>query len=218
MTQYSIKIDDESQSRFLDFKANTFEEAIVFAKSRIPHPEKESKVTLSIRDENDYLLASITNRKIIGEFVKENWTDHDGVYTVGTEEFDATSAVLHMDHSHLIEVYDKEETSVYIGRQHINWNGPCSVHITDNICRYFGVEDIEEITPEAIEFARKRANLQPLTKQVITLSIKVYAHVAPDASIDEFVDNLDYSILSETPGISVFDTEIIDASEPIITG
>ncbi len=47
---------------------------------------------------------------------------------------------------------------------------------------------------------------------VITLSLKVRIRVSPGASITDFIENLDYTVTSQTVGIAVQDTEIVDAN------
>ena len=48
--------------------------------------------------------------------------------------------------------------------------------------------------------------------QTVTLTIKVQVKVDAAASIESFVGDMDYSIISNTAGVTVVDTEVTDAS------
>lgn len=157
------------------------------------------------------LVAAITNRRIIGNFTKQTWggrKNDDAIY-VGTEDFDATSMILMMDYNQLIKLQDNDESSDDVGRSLVDWSGPCEVAITTAVCDYFGVMAIEDITEDALKFARQRENPKLHEEETVTLQIKVRIRRHPDATAAEFVENLDYSVVSNTPGIVVVDTEIM---------
>lgn len=84
--------------------------------------------------------------------------------------------------------------------------------LVDAICDYFGVGDLEDITPEALLDARNRAHPQPQVERTLTLTIKVTVRVSSGASVDAFVENLDYSLTSNTAGVVVAATEIVEAN------
>jgi hypothetical protein len=162
---------------------------------------------------NDKLVAAVTNRRIVGNFVKQRWGGRKNDYAehVGDEAFDATSYVLLLPLEELIELDDHDQNTDAIGTEFVQWNGPFEVEIVDAILSYFGVDDLEDITEEALVFAREWSNAQPAETQIVTLTIKVKVKTAPGTRMTDFIENLDYSIVSNTPGIVVTNTEIIDA-------
>jgi hypothetical protein len=54
--------------------------------------------------------------------------------------------------------------------------------------------------------------LQPQVERTLTLTIKVTVRVSSGASVDAFVENLDYSLTSNTAGVVVAATEIVEAN------
>lgn len=189
-------------------------EAIDLAEELLGGVPPGDESTFTVENEDGYLLASVTNRRIVGSFNKQQWGGRkgdDAIY-IGEESFDATDAILLLEHKDLMCMKDQTESTDDIGREHIDWSGPCYVHIETAICSYFGVNDLQEITPEALSFARQRANPQPATEEVITLSVKLHLRVAPGASVSEFIENLEYSVVSHTAGVTVSNTEIVDSN------
>lgn len=168
--------------------------------------------TLTIED-NNVVLDSFSNGRILGVFTKQKWGGRKGDDAIfyDTEDFDGTDAVLLLDHSALVELEDGSENTDEIGQDHVSWDGPHEVDITGSICEYFGVDDLEDITPEHLAFVRKRNNPEPSAMQTITLSVKLKIRVAPGASVNKFIEDLDYSFMSQTAGVVVKDTEIIDS-------
>lgn len=176
-------------------------------------PEGEFS-TFTVETTDGKLMAAVTNRRITGAFYKQEWggRKNDMAISCGVEEFDATDAVLLLSHAQLIELQDNAESSDEIGRSHVDWSGPCSVELVQSVLEFFGVSDLEDITEEALAFARSRLNPLPAEELVVTLSVNVKVRVAPGISVEDFVDNLDYSIKSGTPGVVVTDTEIVEAA------
>jgi len=170
--------------------------------------------TFTVEDADGYLVASVTNRRIIGTFVKQAWGGRKGDDACFVEEveFDATNHVLLMTHEALTQLQDGFESTDELGLAHISWNGPCEVSVTDAICQFFGVDDIRDVTPEALAYARNRAHPQPPEEKTITLSIKLNLRVTPGASVQEFIEDLEYSVTSNTVGVVVCSTELTDAS------
>lgn len=174
--------------------------------------------TFTVQSEDGLLLAAISNRRIVGTFYKQRWggRKNDNAITEGQEEFDATNAVLLLDHDELVELEDNADTTDPLGTEHVDWAGPHYVNIVDSILEYFGVPDLEDITPEALEFVRARVRPQKATVKTLTLSIKVDVRVAPGADVSKLIENLDYTVTSKAPGIVVQNMEIEDASLYVI--
>lgn len=186
--------------------------AINLAEELLGAVPQGEEATFTVENEDGKLLASATNRRIIGRFLKQQWggRKNDDAIACGEEDFDATDAILLMDRKDLIELEDGSESTDRIGQDHISWHGPCEVTLTDSICEFFGVSSVEEITDEALAYARNRLNPQPADTQTVTLTLKVKIRVAPGTSVSEFIENLDYSVISNTVGITVQNTEIVD--------
>jgi hypothetical protein len=206
MAEYGVQQDKGYYT-----KIEGLNEAIRIAEELLGELPAGDESTFTVEDESGYLLASVTNRHIVGSFNKQQWGGHkgdDAIY-IGEESFDATAAILLLEHKDLVCMKDQSESTDDIGREHIDWSGPCYVHIEDSICAYFGVDDLQEITPEALSFARQRANPQPAEEQVVMLSVKLSLRVTSGASVSDFIENLDYSVISNTAGVTVRDTEIV---------
>lgn len=112
-----------------------------------------------------------------------------------------------MNREKLIELEDHSEETDRLGRDHVQWPGPCYVCITDSICAFFGIHDLEDSTEEALAVARTHFVPQPATQEVLTVSVKVHIRVAPGADISTFIENLDFTVISNTPGITVYHTD-----------
>lgn len=200
MASYIIKQDGDENCEKADHAT-----AVAFAVAQLGLLGEAEVATFTVENLSGYLLAVVTNRCITGEINKQAWggrKNNDAVF-IGREEFDATAAILTMPYAELQKLQDHDESSDEVGRSHIEWPGPCYVNIVDSVLAYFGVNSIEEITAEAHEFARTRANVQPATEEVLNLAITVRVSVKPGANINDFVKNLDYTIVSKTPGIRV---------------
>lgn len=170
--------------------------------------------TFTVESENGTVLAAVSNRRIIGTITKQRWGGRkdDEAINCGEEDFDATDAILLLPYSDLVELEDNSEETDSIGTNHVSWDGPHSVSITDSICHFFGVTDVEDITEENLSFVRNRMKPQPSTEETITLTVNIKLRVSPAASVTAFIDNLDYSFKSNTVGVTVSDTEIVSSN------
>ena len=72
-----------------------------------------------------------------------------------------------------------------------------------------GVTDVEEISPENLAYARNRLKPEPPVNDTITLTMKVRLQIASGASMKDFVENLAYSVTSNTVGVIVRETELL---------
>lgn len=165
--------------------------------------------TFTVENEDGYLLASASNRRITGAFTKQQWDGNDHAAYVGDVAFDSTDYVLLMKGVDLRGLVDGKDSTDPIGLAHVSWDGPFRVEVVDSIIEYFGVSDLESITDEALAYAKNRLNPQPATEQTLELSIKVRVRIAPGGDLSEFVNALDYSVVSNTVGITVQGTELI---------
>ena len=108
-----------------------------------------------------------------------------------------------MEHRDLMRLQDNDDSSDAIGRNYVPWDGPCHVDITASICDFFGVADLEEITPEALQFARTRINPHPATELVVPLALTLTVQVQPGVDATNLIRTLTCSITSSTPGIVI---------------
>lgn len=181
----------------------TFEQAVTAIQTLLKLHSAELPATFSIENEGGDLCASVTNRRITGKFTKQVWGGRKGndACEVGGEEFDATDFVLLMSHDDLLTLQDRRETTDWVGSAHVDWDGPFEVSVTGSICSYFGVERIEEITSEALAFARKAAKVTPSREERITLSFNLSVFVAQGGNVDDFVRDMTLNLKSNTPGV-----------------
>lgn len=152
--------------------------------------------------------------RIIGTFTKQSWggrKGNDAIYS-GEEKFDATNSILLLSHSELIELQDHSEETDDLGKSCVDWDGPCEVEVVGSIRGYFKVNDLRDITEAMLQEAKELVNPVAAEMEVINLTINVRVMKIPGTSIADFVDSMDYSIHSQTPGIIVADTEILNFS------
>ncbi len=174
--------------------------------------EEGYESTFTVEDANGRVLASITNRRIIGRITKQSWGGRKGddAIFVAEEDFDATDAILLMDYDDLIKIEDNDESSDSIGTDHVSWSGPHEVRITDSICAFFGVNEIDEITRENFEYVRAERNPQASTEVVMNVTSEIRLRVAPGVSVESIAANLEIVITSQTPGIFIAGSKLID--------
>jgi len=172
----------------------------------VPDGEKS---TFTVENEEGHLMAAVTNRRIVGHFLKQQWDSGDNAISMGEEDFDATDYILLMKPDDVRALEDNRETTDRIGQAHVSWDGPHQVTVQDSICEFFGVSSVKEITDEAMAYAKNRLDPRPATEQTVKLSVKVTVRVVHGASVSEFVNNLDCSVISNTTGITVQSTEIV---------
>jgi hypothetical protein len=163
---------------------------------------------------NTQNTTPVSDKKIIGIFTKQVWGGHknDVAQFVEDVKFDATTAILLMDYGNLINLTDYSEDTDQIGFDHIDWSGPCEVYLCGSICKFFDVEKIKDITEEKFNAVKNSFNLKPPTTRSIMLSIRVKVDMAQNSGeLSDLIENLDYSIRSQTPGMVIIDTEIVDS-------
>lgn len=123
----------------------------------------------------------VFEKRIVGVFTKQAWGGRKGddAIFVSDEQFDATDAVLKLSHAELIELQDNHESTDEIGRSIVGWDGPCEVRLVGSIQSYFGVESIEDVTPEM------------LAQSVLSLDVKVSNYIDhANESIQDVVDDV----------------------------
>lgn len=186
--------------------------AVAWAAQALTTLEDGELTTFTVEDRKGNPVAAVTNQRIQGTFIKQSASRREDAIYVGEEHFDATDAVLLLSHKELMCLRDNDQSTDRLGQLYIDWNGPCHVCLEDAICDYFGVEDITDISPELLAFARNRAQPQEPEERTLTLTVKVKVRVHPGSSVDAFVANLDYAVTSCTPGVVVCATEIVEAT------
>lgn len=208
MPTYTLLQDGSHYNDFEDVHSAT-----VLAEQLLGVVPEGAETTFTVENEDGYLLAAITNRRILGVFKKQRYDARDNVEEVGTEEFDATDYILLMNPKMVRTLKDHDQSTDFIGEAHVSWDGPHDVELIDSLIEFFGVTSADEITEEALEYAKNRLNPQPATEHTVTLSIKLKVRVAPGADITELVDDLDYSVISNTDGITIYSSEIVDSEQ-----
>lgn len=200
MSKYDVRQD---QGHYTTVDA--LDEAICLAEVLLGGVQGGEESTFSVHDSDGNLKASLTNRRIIGTFHKQRWGGwkEDQAISCGEEEFDATNAVLLLEPHQLNELASMYELTDAIGRDHVEWDGPCDVYLDESVCAFFGVSDLEEITSEALAYVRSRYNPKPLEEHTLEVPVKIHLRVAPGVSVEDFLTNMSMRVLSQTPGITV---------------
>ncbi|MCC5611225.1 hypothetical protein LC612_31830 [Nostoc sp. CHAB 5834] len=208
MTQHSIH-----NQASLFAQANSLEDAVTIAEALLEATAEKGLATYTIRNSEERLVAAVTNRRIQGVFTKQEWGGRKGDDAIKVEDvpFDATNEVLTLSLENLLKLQDNEYSSDDLGRLHVEWDGPHEVRVVESIKAYFGVDDLEDITPEVFEFVKNRMNPKNASFNTVTLVLRVKSRVSPGADIEEFVNNLNYTIASNTPGVVVQDTELVES-------
>lgn len=206
MKQFTIRQDG---AHFLSL--SRLEDACNHAENLLAAMPAGQLSSLTVEDDTGYVLASITNRRIVGIFRKQVWVGDDA-QQVEDVTFDATDYILQMSQDDVRSLRDGSRKSDDLAESLVQWDGPFAVILEDAVKEFFGVSSLMGITTPAIEFAKKRLSAEPATVQTVELTIKVSIRVMPGADVSEFVDNLDYSVFSNTSGINVIDTELVESN------
>ncbi len=196
-----------------------FDEILTAAADRFSQQKDLRPASLTVFDDQGMAVAVFTNRRILGNFVKQQWGGRKGDDAIAVEsvEFDATNAILCMSLEDIQALEDNRESTDAIGQMHVQWDGPHEVTIEESILSYFGVEDLELLSQDILAFATTQGNPTIPVSDKVTLTIDVYVSMPlPDTenerneALSAFTENLDYEIRSNTPGIVVCSTKITD--------
>jgi hypothetical protein len=126
-------------------------------------------------DKAEKSLAQNKLLAIIGSFEKQRWID-DHAESIETVEFDATETILSLPLNQIKELVDCTYSTDAIGEENVIHDGPFSVYVTHNICKFFKVDDLNDITEENISAAKKWFAQQPekeFTIKVETGNVKI---------------------------------------------
>lgn len=170
-----------------------------------------SDSVFTISDDDGRVVATLSNKRIVGEFIKQRWAglNDDIAANVAVVKFDATDYVLLLPYEKLVALNDDAfEQWDEIGRQHVDWAGPFEVYLLDEICDFFGVEEIADITPENHAFVCSRYLPQPHKKAVVNLNLRLDLNVAPRQEIQEIMSLIVHNIESRVPGITIHNRSI----------
>lgn len=197
-------------------------EAISYARELVPVTgvgesdagQAPEPMTATVREyDSNALVASVTNRRIMGVFTKQVWGGRKGddAITVGTEDFDATDDVLALSLEQLLALEDNDASTDGIGLEHVDWDGPFAVELVGPICKFFGVTRLDEITQQALEFMRREFRQEPEVSVTLELTVKVLVKKPASASTKDFINDLGYRLVSNTPGVQVMGSEVTGA-------
>lgn len=92
-----------------------------------------------------------------------------------------------------------------------DWRMGCfsSIESARGFCKNNGFL-YEDITEGNLAYVKNRMNPQPAVEDVVMLSVWLKVKVNPGANVQEFIENMDYSFVSNSVGVVVLDTEIVD--------
>lgn len=185
--------------------------AIDLAESLLKSTEGET--TFTVQDLDGQVIASFSNRRITGSFVKQKWTGRDGremAQVFSEEEFDATDHILLMDYDYFKKIKDGDDSSDEVGNQFIQWDGPFDVNIHSSIEDYFGIAP-EEVTRQHFEFVKNRVNPKPAEEDTVEVTFKLKIRKNLPAETQGVINDIEYSFMSQTPGVIIVDSEMVDA-------
>lgn len=183
-------------------------EATRIAQHLLAVASQNCPATFSVVNEDGYLVAVATNRRIVGNFGKEEWDSRNNAVGLGDEPFDATDYVLRMSLEQLHALADRSETSDVVGQDHVAWNGPCSVTIERAVCDYFGVGELAEVTPEALASAKAAHVPADTGEQLVTLTVQVTVRAASGATPAELASLLTCTVHSHSAAAAVLGSTV----------
>lgn len=209
MVTYTIKRDDTRLNQHCEDVEGLID-AIAMANRLLAAKGPEGPVTFTVADSEGYVLYSVTNRRIIGTFHKQQWGGRKGndAISIGSEEFDATNTVLALAIEQIHNLSDNSEASDVIGQINVDWPGPCIVEVVDSICEYFAVDDVRDVTREALAYAHEQSSPPKMKEEVITVSLQLKLQVRHDKSVMQFIEEMDYNVISKTDGVRVLASEL----------
>lgn len=118
-----------------------------------------------------------------------------------------------MEYERFIAIEDLDDSSDYIGNNHVLWDGPHTVYITDSICEFFNVENMDEITQEMFNAAKLELYPVPVKETLVRVSITMVIRHPSNINPLDVVEELDYSLVSNTEGAIIASTHFHDAEE-----
>lgn len=185
--------------------AKTLAEAVHAAEQALASLQADERATFVVRDDASRVVASITNHRIDCPFIR-----HSLCGAGDSESFDATDAILQLDYERFLQLADGEVAESLIqsflgNRNPYSADGPA---LLVSACDYFGVEYLGQVTPQAFEFAKERTKPTAEAVKTVELCVKVRVRLAPGVSLEDFTNDLDYNVSSNTLGAVVLDTEI----------
>jgi hypothetical protein len=200
---------------FQDGKFNTGQEvrglsqAIEVAEKLLEVLDNGLSMTYTVEDEQGYLFASVSNRRIIGMLSlpeESTGSKHRAPRPAEDIRIDATSTVLRTSREKLIELKDNDEsTDRLFGNEYLNY-----VKIEESIKSFFGVKSLQGVTSEALLYARNNEYSPRPSASVISLSFNVSLQVERGGNLQNFIDKINKSILSETEGMLVIRTGVAE--------
>lgn len=175
----------------------------------------ETPTTFTVEDNTGKVVASFTNRRIIGEFIKQEWGGYkdNTAIEVATEELDATDQILVMSYDDFVDLEDNDCSSDELAREISPWSGPCEFTVEASICEFFGVDEKSQISEELFNQVKQfhRFNPEAVEDKTVTLTVRLKVKVSPGCDPRQALDDLNYSFASTTVGFVVCDSEITDA-------
>lgn len=92
--------------------------------------------------------------QIVASVSVEAWV-RDVAVEIAQQKMDVTLEVLCLSHEHLVTMADNRETSDDLVVETLDHDGPRSVSVVESIEAFFGVNNLEEITQNMLESARR---------------------------------------------------------------
>ena len=156
-------------------------DAIGLAEEMLADVWSDCSTIFSIEDFAGRVIASVSNRRVIGRFTKGLSSDQlgDQVIHIHGEVFEATDQVLSLPFGNVRELEDFDTTTDQLGRMMGLEGSPCEVEIVDSICDFFGVECLRDLTEENFDFAKNRRSQRLQSELAVLLATRAPFFILP---------------------------------------
>lgn len=172
----------------------------------------DGPTTCVVLDDNGNVCRFLTTKRI--EVVVRTVRRPNGkaLGAIETLTLDMTTAVLMLSREQVIALESDGSAAFKLVCDTHNVQ-PCNFSpewLASAICNFFCIEDLDDLTDDLLH-AAIQAVLGGIVEETVTLSIAVKVRHAANVDVNSFIEDLDYSITSNTPGAKVLSTEITDA-------
>lgn len=209
---YTQKISDSLPVLFAEMDDR--HKAVSTANSLFKDIGKDARLTVYVREKGiEEDVHVLSNAFIKGVFCKQRWDDNDYLHDEGSVEFDATHAVLSLSYEQFQVLLDSSEESDSVGRMVVDWDGPFNVEIEAGICQFFGVEDIDEVSPDMFAKAQRETQCNKMQDREITLTVVLSVSALENLKTADILTSGKLCFEVGMPGVIQHDLDVTDFTE-----
>lgn len=209
---YTQKVSDSEPVLFAQMDSRN--NAMAAANALFKELCKDTRLTVSVREKDLPVdIHVLSNAFIKGVFNKQRWDDNDYLHHIGSVDFDATHAVLSLNYEAFQALTDNSDESDNIGRQVVEWDGPFSVEIEEGICCFFGVEDIDEVSPDMFAKAQRETQCNKMEDREITLTVVLSVSALENLKTADILTSSKLCFEVGLPGVLHHDLKVTDFTE-----